>query len=69
MFDEANWTLVVDGRRVAIEAKPLELLRQLLIGGSKLVTKDDLLGVIWPDVHVVEASLTTAVHKLRAALG
>jgi DNA-binding winged helix-turn-helix (wHTH) protein len=69
VFDEANWTLVVDGRRVAIEAKPLELLRQLLIGGSKLVTKDDLLDRIWPDVHVVEASLTTAVHKLRAALG
>ena len=69
VFDEANWTLVVDGRRVAIEAKPLELLRELLIGGGQLVTKDELLDRIWPDVHVVEASLTTAVHKLRQALG
>ena len=69
VFDESNWSLVVDGRRVAIEAKPLELLRELLLGGGELVTKDELLDRIWPDVHVVEASLTTAVHKLRQALG
>ena len=69
VFDEANWTLVVDGRRVGIEAKPLELLRELLLGNGQLVTKVDLLDRIWPEVHVVEASLTTAIHKLRLALG
>lgn len=69
LFDEVNWTLVVAGRRVAIETKPLELLRQLLIHSGELVSKADLLDSIWPDVTVVEASLPTAVRKLRVALG
>jgi DNA-binding winged helix-turn-helix (wHTH) protein len=68
-FDEANWTLTVGGRRVAVEHKPLELLRELLLHAGNLVTKDDLLDAIWPDVIVVEASLPTAVRKLRLALG
>lgn len=69
VFDESNWTLVVRGQRVAIETKPLEMLRELLLAGGELVTKDELLDRIWTDVHVVEASLTTAVHKLRHAIG
>lgn len=68
-FDESKWTLNVSGRRVTIEAKPLELLRELLVANGELVTKDHLLDRVWPEVHVVEASLTTAVHKLRHALG
>ena len=67
-FDEANWTLSVEGRRVAIEAKPLELLRELLLNAGNLVTKDELLDRVWPDVAVVEASLPTAGGKLRRAL-
>ena len=69
VFDEFNWTLVVDGRRVPVEAKPLELLRELLMSAGDVVSKDDLLDRIWPDVTVVEASLPTAVGKLRRALG
>jgi DNA-binding winged helix-turn-helix (wHTH) protein len=68
VFDEANWTLTVDGRRVQVELKPLELLRELLLQGGNLVSKDALLDAIWPDVTVVEASLPTAVRKLRLAL-
>jgi DNA-binding winged helix-turn-helix (wHTH) protein len=68
VFDEANWTLTVDGQRVPIEAKPLELLRELLLNAGNLVTKAELLDRIWPDVAVVEASLPTAVGKLRRAL-
>lgn len=68
VFDEANWTLVVGGQRVAVEAKPLELLRALLLNAGTLMSKDDLLDAVWPDVVVVEASLATAVRKLRTAL-
>ena len=68
IFDEANWTLLVGGRRVPVETKPLELLRELLLNAGTLVSKDDLLNAIWRDVIVVEASLPTAVSKLRAAL-
>lgn len=69
VFDENNWALAVDGRRVAVEAKPLELLHELLLCAGTVVSKDDLLDRIWPDVTVVEASVPTAVRKLRLALG
>jgi len=68
IFDEANWTLSVGGRRAQVESKPLELLRQLLLSPGSLVSKDELLSAIWRDVVVVEASLPTAVRKLRLAL-
>ena len=68
VFDEANWTLSVAGRRVSAETKPLELLRALLLRAGELVSKHDLLDIIWPDVAVVEASLPTAIGKLRRAL-
>lgn len=69
VFDEANWALIVDGTRVPVETKPLELLRELLVHAGNVVSKDELLDRIWPDVTVVEASLPTAVRKLRMALG
>ncbi len=68
-FDEANWLLTVDAKRVSVETKPLEILRELLVHAGELVSKDELLERIWPNVTVVEASLPTAIHKLRAALG
>lgn len=68
-FDEASWSLEVAGRRVAIETKPLELLRVLLLNAGSLVSKDELLEAVWPEVTVVEASLPTAIRKLRHALG
>ena len=69
VFDERDWTLTVAGQRVAIETKPLELLRLLLLNAGHLVSKSDLMDAAWPDVAVVEASLPTAIRKLRLALG
>lgn len=69
VFDEASWSLTVNGNRVTVETKPLELLRVLLEDAGNLVSKDELLDRVWPDVTVVEGSLPTAVHKLRIALG
>lgn len=68
VFDEAGWCLIVNGNRVRMETKPLELLRVLLEDAGNLVSKDELLDRIWPNVTVVEGSLPTAVHKLRQAL-
>lgn len=69
VFDEGNWTLTVAGERVALENKPLRLLRELLGHPSQVVSKDALLDTVWPGVIVVEGSLTTAMNKLRRALG
>jgi DNA-binding winged helix-turn-helix (wHTH) protein len=69
VFDEANWSLIVKGKRVSVETKPLELLRQLLLHSGQVLSKDELLAATWPNVTVVEASLPTAIRKLRLALG
>lgn len=69
MFDEASWTLSVDGKPVALEGKPLELLHELLLRAGEVVTKDEILDAVWPGVIVVEGSLATAISKLRKALG
>ncbi|MFQ3595571.1 MAG: winged helix-turn-helix domain-containing protein [Sphingomonadaceae bacterium] len=68
-FDEGAWALSVAGEAVPLEAKPAELLHVLLLRAGEVVTKDELLDLVWPGVHVVEASLSVAVSKLRRALG
>ncbi|KTE17153.1 protein kinase domain-containing protein [Sphingopyxis sp. H115] len=68
-FDEASWTLRVDGRAVALEGKPLEVMHELLLRAGEVVTKDEILDAVWPGVTVVEGSLATAISKLRKALG
>ncbi len=67
-FDEARWALVVDGREVELEPRPLEILLELLRHAGEVVTKDELLDSVWPGVLVLEGSLTTAVSKLRKAM-
>jgi len=69
VFDEAAWTLFVADKPVELEGKPLQVLHELLLSAGEAVTKAELLDAVWPDVHVVEASLTTAISKLRGALG
>lgn len=69
VFDETAWTLTVAGQAVMLEHKPLELLRALLERAGEVVSKDELLEAAWPGVVVVEASLPTAIRKLRKALG
>jgi DNA-binding winged helix-turn-helix (wHTH) protein/TolB-like protein len=68
-FDELRYELRVRSRVVDLEGKPLEVLHQLLLRAGDTVRKEDLLETVWPGVLVVDASLATAVSKLRKVLG
>lgn len=68
-FDELAHQLRVKGKPVELESKPLEILLQLLLHAGEVVTKEELLESVWPDVMVVDGSLATAVSKLRKAMG
>ena len=68
-FDEAGWVLRVDGQPVTLEGKPLEVLHALLLRAGEVVTKEEILEAVWPQVTVEEGSLATAISKLRRALG
>ncbi len=68
-LDELRRELRVKGRAVELEAKPLDILLQLVLHAGEVVTKEELLEAVWPDVMVVDGSLATAVSKLRKAMG
>jgi eukaryotic-like serine/threonine-protein kinase len=67
-FDELSRELRVKGRPVELESKPLDILLQLLLHAGEVVTKEELLEAVWPNVTVVDGSLATAVSKLRKAM-
>ena len=52
-----------------MEAKPLDVLLQLLESPDQILSKEHLLDTVWPDVETTEQSLTTAISKLRRAIG
>jgi DNA-binding winged helix-turn-helix (wHTH) protein/TolB-like protein len=68
-FDELRYELRVCDKVVDLEGKPLEVLHQLLLRAGDTVRKEELLESVWPGVLVVDASLATAVSKLRKVLG
>ena len=68
-FDELRRELRVKGKSAEIESKPLEILLQLLLHAGEVVTKEELLESVWPDVMVVDGSLATAISKLRKVMG
>ena len=67
-FDELRYEMRVRGRPVELERKPLDVLLCLLSRAGEVVRKEELLDNVWPGVMVVDASLATAVSKLRKAL-
>lgn len=68
VFDERSWQLTVAGSKKPLEGKPLDILHELLLHAGSVVSKEQLLDEIWPNVHVVEGSVSTALSKLRSAL-
>src|SRR5215468_2377656 len=53
---------------IPIRPKPFAVLRFLLERAGRLVTKEELLDAVWPDVSVGEAVLKKTVGEIREAL-
>jgi adenylate cyclase len=68
-LDIARNSLRTADRKVALRRKSFELLRYLAENPDRLVTKEELLKAIWPDVAVTEESLTHCVSEVRQAIG
>jgi TolB-like protein len=58
-----------DGAGAPLAGRPLALLVFLLERPGRLLTKDEMLEAVWPDVAVEDNSLSQAVSALRRALG
>jgi DNA-binding winged helix-turn-helix (wHTH) protein/tetratricopeptide (TPR) repeat protein len=57
------------GAIVPLTPKALALLQALVEHGGDVVSKQELLGRVWPDAVVEEANLSVTVAALRKALG
>lgn len=68
-FDQARFELRVGGKVVAVQRKPLEVLAYLLMHPGEVVTRDELLEMVWEGRPAVDNVVANAMAKLRAALG
>ena len=68
-FDASAYRLLAGDRPVPLSPKVMDLLRLLASRPSQLVTKEDILRELWPDVAVTDNAVTQAVSELRHALG
>lgn len=68
-LDLASGRLCDGGRELRLRPKAFELLRLLVEGGGRLLSKDELIQTLWPGVVASDDSLVQAVSDVRAALG
>src|SRR5262245_66240296 len=68
-LDIARNSLLAADREVPLRRKSFELLRYLVENPDRLVTKEELLKAIWPNVIVTDEVLTQCVSEVRQATG
>ena len=68
-LDTQSRMLFREGDRVALPPKVAELLIALVQAAGSVLTREELLRVLWPDTVVEEGSLTSHISLLRKALG
>lgn len=61
--------IAADGSSTVLRAKTLSLLNLLLEHAGQLLSHDEILDRVWPDVTVTPAGVTQCISELRRALG
>jgi DNA-binding winged helix-turn-helix (wHTH) protein/tetratricopeptide (TPR) repeat protein len=67
-LDERRLELRAVGAPVPLHATPLRLLVYLVRNASRVISKEELLTAVWPDVAVSDMALSTALKQIRHAL-
>ena len=65
----AEREVLVDGEPVALVGRAYDLLLALIDHRDRVVTKDELLDLVWPGVVVEEHNLHTQVSIVRKIIG
>ena len=68
LLDDERTELYRDGARIELQPLPLELLRYLIKHRDRTVERSELLTALWPDTHVSDGALSSAVYALRKTL-
>ena len=68
-LDTANRCLLHGQQRVAIPPKPYDMLRYLVENPERLVTRDELLDKLWPEIYVNPELVRKYIVDIRKILG
>src|SRR5262245_16410175 len=68
-LDAAERLLMRDGAVVPLQPKVFDLLLALVERHGRLLEKDELMNLVWPDTVVEEANLANNISILRKTLG
>src|SRR5262249_10574118 len=68
-LDFARNSLRAADRDVQLRPKAVEVLHYLAENANRLVTKEELIQAIWPNVIVTDEVLTHCVSEVRQAIG
>ncbi len=68
-LDQQERLLQRDGATISLTPKAFDLLLALVERHGRLVEKEELLKLVWPDAFVEEANLTYNISFIRKALG
>lgn len=69
LLDLKRRALVVGGVDVSLQPRSFDLLAFLVSRAGRAFGKDELIAAVWPTPQVTDAVLTTAVAKVRRAIG
>lgn len=67
--DLSNCVLTKDGAEITLPCKAFDLLTVLIERRGQVVTRNELLEILWSDPIVEESNLTQTIYLLRKALG
>ena len=68
-LDTANQCLLHHGAPIDLPPKPFAVLRYLVENPGRLITHDELLDALWPEIYVQPQVLRTYMLDLRKVLG
>jgi predicted ATPase/DNA-binding winged helix-turn-helix (wHTH) protein len=68
-IDLAQRELRADGVAIPLGDRAFEIIAELVQSAGKLVTKDELMGRVWPGASVEESALHVHISAMRKALG
>src|SRR5215468_1145484 len=68
-LDASERLLMRNGRMTPLPPKVFDTLLALVENSGRVVSKDELMQLLWPDTFVEESNLTQNISQLRRALG
>jgi TolB-like protein/DNA-binding winged helix-turn-helix (wHTH) protein/tetratricopeptide (TPR) repeat protein len=67
-LDPTRGCLMVGDQELSLRPKSFDVLQFLARNPERMVTKDELIKAIWPNVAVTDDSLVQCIHEIRLAL-